>query len=277
VKKLLSILLLALPACGGGGGADTGSANSPSSGSPPPTMDQSIGGIWTAKFTQSLGNFQLDPFTARAIATEDGDFYVFALNVAGCADLSFGKANVTGSTVTATLIWGLIDWTDVNGTPPNCVQSDGSTSGTGSITGTVAQQSSLTLTEADITAKGFGLGSETATWTYDPLYSQPSSLATIAGNYTDSGRTLTIDLNGVLTEQEGNGCVLNGQVSVPNPSFNAYTFSLTYTGCSAPVDGIPVTGVGTLDTTQSPNILVFGVQFTVAGVVSVTAYELPKQ
>jgi hypothetical protein len=242
-------------------------------------MNQSVGGIWTAENSPNLGAYLYVYATARAIVTEDGDFYIFGVDASGCANLAFGNISVGGSQITGSAVWGITPWTTplTGGQPLPCVL-DGVIYGPGGVSGTVVQRSSLTMSESEYTPDDkTSVGSEDATWTYDSLYTEPSSFATIAGNYTDSGRTLTIDLNGVLTEQEGNGCVLSGQVSVPNPSFNAYTFSLTYTGCGTPADGVAVTGVGTLDTTQTPNVLVFGVQFTADGAISVTPYELPKQ
>jgi len=160
---------------------------------------------------------------------------------------------------------------------PNCVEPDGSTYGTGSITGTVAQRATLTLTDTDTTANGTMFSPTTTTWTYNSLYSQPSSLATIAGNYTDGSATLSIDGNGVIFEQDSNGCVLNGQVSIPDASYNAYTFSVTFTGCPNVPNGTTATGIGTLDTTQSPNQLIAGLRGTVNGQIWVQAVVLPRQ
>src|SRR5262252_2726090 len=203
------LVAVGLSACGGGGG---GSGDPPP---PPPPTNQSAGGIWTTQYTVTSGANNGDLIDAKAIVDEQGDFYFFALNNnTGCSSLGFGQASVSGSAVTATSDWGLVVWTTVNGVTPNCVEPDGSTYGTGSITGTVAQRATLTLTDTDTTANGTMFSPTTTTWTYNSLYSQPSSLATIAGNYTDGSATLSIDGNGVIFEQDSNGCVLNGQVSI---------------------------------------------------------------
>lgn len=269
MRKLLCISLLSLAACGGGGG---------SSSSAPSATNQSVGGIWTTQYTVTSGANNGDVINAKAIVDEQGDFYFFALNATnGCASLGFGQASVSGSAVTAASDWGLVTWTTVNGVAPHCVEPDGSISGTGSITGTVAQRASLTLTETDTTANGTMYSPVTTTWTYNTLYSQASSLATIAGNYTDGSATLSIDSNGVIFEQDSNGCVLNGQVSIPDASYNAYTFSVTFTGCPNIPSGTTATGLATLDTTQSPNQLIAGLHGTINGQALVAAYDLPKQ
>jgi hypothetical protein len=266
------LVIAGVSACGGGG-----SSSDPPPPPPPPT-NQSAGGIWTTQYTVTSGANNGDVIDAKAIVDEQGDFYFFGLNTTnGCATLGFGQASVSGSAVTATSDWGLVTWTTVNGVSPNCVEPDGSTFGTGSITGTVAQRASLTITETDTTSKGTMGSPVTTTWTYNSLYSQASSLATIAGNYTDGSATLNIAGNGVMFEQDSNGCVLNGQVSIPDASYNAYTFTLTFTGCPNFPSGTTATGVATLDTTQSPNQLIAGLRGTVNGQVYVEAVDLPKQ
>jgi hypothetical protein len=268
VRKLLYISVLSLGACGGGG----------SSSSDAPVTNQSVGGIWTTQYTETSGPNNGDVINAQAIVDEQGDFYFFALDTTnGCASLGFGQASVSGSAVTAASDWGLVTWTTVNGVTPNCVEPDGSTTGTGSITGTVAQRASLTLTETDTTANGSMGSPTTTTWTYNSLYSQASSLATIAGNYMDGSATLSIDSNGVIFEQDSNGCVLNGQVYIPNTSYNAYTFSVSFTGCPNIPNGATANGIAMLDTTQSPNQLIAGIHGAINGQVLVEALDLPKQ
>lgn len=268
MKRLLSISLLSLAACGGGS----------SSSDPPPTTNQSVGGIWTSQYTVTSGTNNGDVINAQAIVDEQGDFYFLAVNnTNGCASLGFGQASVSGSAVTATSDWGLVTWTTVNGVAANCVEPDGSTAGTGSITGTVAQRSSLTLTETDTTSNGTMSSPTTTTWTYNSSYSQASSLATIAGNYTDGSATMSIDSNGVIFEQDSNGCVLNGQVSIPAAAYNAYTFSLSFNGCPNVPNGTTASGIATFDSTQSPNQLVAGIHGTINGQLFVAGFDLPKQ
>ena len=69
----------------------------------------------------------------------------------------------------------------------------------------------------------------------------------IAGNYTDGSDTLTISSDGAIFEQDATtGCVVNGQVSIPNMSYNAYSFSVTYancTGANSVLNGTTATGL----------------------------------
>jgi hypothetical protein len=82
---------------------------------------------------------------------------------------------------------------------------------------------------------------------------------------------LNINGNGVLFEQDASdGCVLNGQVTVVNPAFNAYNVQFTVSSCNAnlaTLNGSSWSGIATLDNTVSPEDLIFGVvgSVTVSG------------
>jgi len=79
----------------------------------------------------------------------------------------------------------------------------------------------------------------------------------LAGNYTDGSNTLTVSASGAIFEQDPiTGCIINGQVSIPNASYNAYSFSISYascTGTSAALNGITTTGLGYYDNSVTPN------------------------
>jgi hypothetical protein len=136
------------------------------------------------------------------------------------------------------------------------------------------------LTDTSTTSKGMALGSETNTWSYSNLYAQTPSLATIAGNYADGSDTLTVSSNGTIFEQDPTtGCVINGQVSIVNPSYNAYSFSYTFASCtgnSAVLNGQTATGLGYFDNSVNPNQIVYGLHMTVNSQTLVLAGALNK-
>jgi hypothetical protein len=75
-----------------------------------------------------------------------------------------------------------------------------------------------------------------------PEYDRGVSLATLAGVYTRSTRTLfgeevtltvTIDANGQLTGQYSNGCVFNGTAAVPDTSHNMVRLQIDLANCGS--------------------------------------------
>ena len=247
----LSVTILS--ACGGG----SGSSNSVSP-TPPPVVTQSLGGIWQTKYTVTSGPNNGDTVNALAIATDQGDFVTIAKNANnGCASVGFGRGTVSGSSVSGTADWAVVQYSTIPGVATNCTEPDGSTSGTTVLNGMVAQRATLTLTGKDTTSAGTVYTATTSTWTYDLLYALTPSLSLIAGNYTDGSNTLTISASGSIFEQNPTtGCVVNGQVSIPNSLYNAYSFSISYancTGANSVLNGTTATGLAAYDNTVTPN------------------------
>jgi len=72
--------------------------------------------------------------------------------------------------------------------------------------------------------------------TMSPMWNQPASLGTLAGTYTRTtsiGYTMTMSIaaDGVMTATDTRGCVINGTVTVPDPTHNLYQISATATSC----------------------------------------------
>jgi N-acetylneuraminic acid mutarotase len=248
---------LALAACGGGGGGN-GSIT------PSPVVNQSVGGIWTGNFTTTAGT----SVSGVALVTEDGRFFSEAKNLTnGCADVSTGTLSVNGSDVTGMVKVAIVSFTTSANIQSNCVFPDGSTSGSGTISGTIAQRSSLTFTGNFTTAKGTSLPSNTVTLSYDSLYSESSSLSKVAGNWIGpTGIPFTIGSNGTFSEQDpASGCVAHGQASIIDSKYNAYAFSVTYSSClgsAAALNGLTATGVGALNDSVTPHLLILGYSVT---------------
>lgn len=269
------VILVLLSACGGGGG-DSGGG-----GPPPPPTNQSPGGIWTVEYAEASGPNTGDTIQARALVTETGDLFYAGINTTnGCATVGFGQVTVNGSTVAGSTNDAIVLFSQAAGVNTTCTYPDGSTSGTSTLSGTLAQRSSLGLTVTSTTSGGTALGSETHTWSYSSLYAETPSLATVAGNYADGSDTLTVSSDGTIFEQDPvSGCVVNGQASVVNPTYNGYNLTFTYSNCTgsaAVLNGITVTGLGYYDDSVSPNEIVVGLHATVNGHVIVVAGILPK-
>ncbi|HEY2809487.1 MAG TPA: hypothetical protein VGI91_11915 [Steroidobacteraceae bacterium] len=83
--------------------------------------------------------------------------------------------------------------------------------------------------------------------TMDTLYAEPSSLASLAGNWDDAGNTLTVNPDGTFFEQQSTGCVLNGAYTIIDATHNLYGISLETSNCTASTANIAFSGLGYLD------------------------------
>lgn len=256
--RSLSILCASacLVACGGG---SSDSAQSPATQPTQPT-DQSPGGIWEA--TQTINGVRVKTL---ALVSENGKFYAASLNLDNnCASVSTGSITTSGHTFSGSAIAGLVLTSTDSGIQTNCTFPDGSKSGISSLSGTVDERTSLTLTSSLTTSNGTTLPSETGSLTFDPLYNETSSLSKLAGNWTGpTGVVSTVQSDGSFFAQDpASGCVVNGQYSIINPSYNVYAGSASYSNCqgaAAILNGQTASGLMTLDSTVSPNQLEGGV------------------
>ena len=106
--------------------------------------------------------------------------------------------------------------------------------------------------------------------TFNTIYSRPSSLATIAGNYREPtlNAVVNVNTNGVgFAQSASTGCVMNGSVGIIDARFNAYRVEYTFASCRgsyAHLNGTTARGIGTLDNSTSPERAIIGVVNTVA-------------
>lgn len=89
------------------------------------------------------------------------------------------------------------------------------------------------------------------------LHERASSLETIAGLYEDvKGAVIDIAEDGTIFAQEPTtNCVINGQVNIIDPAFNAYDFQVGYSSCTGPdadLNGVTFVGIGFLYEPASP-------------------------
>jgi hypothetical protein len=242
---LAALGALGLTACGGGGGSGSGGGTAttppPVITTPPPVTNASPGGIWRG--TDSTTALQV-----IGLIDEAGDFhFIRSDNVQ-----YVGTASVSGNSVSA----NFDGFTQIE-----TVFTDQSTHGTGTVSGTVAARSTLTLNTQFKTDAGTST-SGSLNLTFDTLYNRASALATIAGNYSSDGSVVTVNSDGSIFSQSATtGCVVNGTVSLINATYNAYKVQFSYANCvgnSAFENGLQFTGIATLDNTQLPEHAIVG-------------------
>ncbi len=147
--------------------------------------------------------------------------------------------------------------------------SDGTTLADCTLSGTVTERQTMTVTVNCTTTAGLQF-QITVALDYDPLYDRDSSLATIAGNYDDgSGIVTNISSDGTIFEQDPvSGCVTNGQVRVIDSAFNAYDFEFGFSNCTgqdAILNGSSFVGIATLDNIVTAEVLIVAATGDVAG------------
>lgn len=226
---------------GGSGDDDGGSSEEPGT----PT-NASPGGIWEGQ--TSTGQLIL------GLATESGEFHF----IADDGVQYFGTVTTSGNTASAS-------YTGI--TAFGTVFRDGSSRGTGTLTGSIQQRASLTGTTAFTTEKGMVIPG-TIALTYNPVYERDSSLATIAGNFRqdETNYVLSINSDGVAFLQDpDSGCTVNGTVSIIDAEYNAYRVEYTYqncTGIDAVLNGLEFTGLATLYPVEDRELLILAASST---------------
>jgi hypothetical protein len=147
---------------------------------------------------------------------------------------------------------------------------DNSTSGIGTFDATIAFTTTL---NGALTFTSSANTSYPSNWSLN--YSQyslaGSSLATVAGTYTDAstmadptlGATITISAAGVITSTAAtSGCVMSGSVGTSDPITNIYEFSFSLAGCTgqwAALNSVVFSGLGVLNPGNAPVQLDMGV------------------
>src|SRR5882672_5397056 len=154
-RGILFCALLLLAACGGG---------SKTSGS-----DAAVGGSWTGTLT--VNGIAYD---AQALSSESGELELLETDSTSSFQAQYwGMINAAGQQLSGSFSGAVLNQAEPF--------SDGSLRGTGTVSGTIHQHSSITATLSFTTALGAAVPGQLSL-TYDPAYDQGSSLTTIAGN-----------------------------------------------------------------------------------------------
>lgn len=245
MRNLIACAAVTLLVCGCGGG---GGSAAPSA---PPPVNVSPGGFWSG--VDATGGEIL------AVVTETGRFHLLTLDDmsqgSGIMSVSNGN-NISGSFQLVTQLGFMFQ--------------DGTTLANCTLSGTVAERQTMTVTANCTTTAGLQ-EQATATLSYDATYERDSSLATIAGNFQGINDVLNIAGDGTIFGQDPVlGCVVNGQVSIINSAFNAYDFEFTYRNClgqAANLNGSSFSGIAALDNTVNPEVLIVTATGDVTGVL----------
>lgn len=221
----LAAISTLLAGCGGSGGSGGGTIT-------PPVAAASPGGIWTG--TDSGTGLQV-----TALIEESGEMDVIRSDRAQF----FGTLAVSGTSISAT-----IDGDAAFGT----AFPDGSIHGTGKVTGTLAQHSSIQATVTFTTDSGESTSSS-VTLAFQSSYLTTPNVANLAGTYTDSvtGAAITIDSGGAIFAQDPvSGCVVNGNVHSVDGAHSLYAPLADYANCvgtATPLNGLEFDGLATFN------------------------------
>ncbi len=252
--RFLSVLSLTAfcVACGGGGGGAVPN--------PPPVTNASPGGIWAG--------IDSDGDSVLALVTETGRFhFIDEFGNQGTGILSVSNGNDVTS-----------DFQLV--TEPGSTFPDGTTLADCTLSGTVTERQTMSVTANCTTTAGLQ-DQITVALDYQTIYDRDSSLATIAGLYDGGlGYVINIASDGTIFAQDSvSGCVINGQVRVIDNAFNAYDLDVGFSSCTgqeAILNGTSFVGIGTLDNTVIPEMLIVAVVGDVAGTLASLVSSLER-
>jgi hypothetical protein len=245
-RTILAFLLVALAACGGGG-----------SGGGSGVTHASPGGIWQG--TDSLSGLGI-----TGIITESGEFHFLRQD----GSQYFGTLTTSGLSISGPLS-GVV--------PLGDFYADGSTYGTGTFSGALVERQTIRATLTYTTALGTK-STDALELKFNKAYTTGSSLAAITGTYLDSSTNSVVNVNsqGVIFEQQATtGCVIHGQVSLIDSSYDAYQVQYSFSSCQgsyAVLNNTTATGLGAIDTTVNPVVAYIGVVNTSANYALTAAY-----
>jgi hypothetical protein len=245
---IVTAVLGALLALGGCTGTDASTSGTTT------TTNASATGIWG-------GTDSVTGLTVIGYVNSAGDAVFMRADGAQYA----GPTQVSGETLVAAVV-GYADFGNQF--------SDGSTYGIGTLEGSVTTAGTMTLTLSFTTNNGTA---QSGSWslTFNSISTSGSSLGAVNANYTDANGVAAISINaaGVMTGQDGNGCVLNGSISVSDSTYDVYQVTFTFESCTgnyAVLNGVQFMGLAALDSTNSPAQLTI----SVAGASTTSKYAL---
>jgi len=218
VVGLLVLISVLLAGCGGGGSSGGGGST-----------NADPQGIWSMK------NSSGGPAVNLAIL-ENGETWGIFFTAGKVGGAYYGTTTVSGSNASTTLTE--FDF-GIRTLPP------------ATISGAITPKSSLTLSGS----------SGSATFTYNSAYDNPAISTAIAGRWSIAGQnfssgtigplSINVDSAGAFTVNETN-CSIRGNI-VPRPGGKSiYNVAVSFTGAGCGSD-IALSGVGTVDTSVSPN------------------------
>jgi hypothetical protein len=246
-RGILIGALLLLAACGGGKKTTT--------------TDALVGGLWTGTLT--VNGIAYD---AHAMSAEDGDLEVLETDPDSSFQAQYwGTVSAAGDQLSGTISGAVLNQADPF--------SDGSFHGTGTVSGTIQEHSSITAMISFTTSLGTAISGQLAL-TYDAGYEQPSALATIAGNYTNiktpGTDVLSISSAGDLsyTDPLTSQCTASGTVTIIDATYSVYAAQMSFSNCTnafAYLNGVSIQGLANVDSSTSPRPLLLLMHGLVSG------------
>jgi hypothetical protein len=212
---LAATAVAVLSACGGGGSGGAASNVDPQ-------------GIWAGP--ASTG------YTVNAVVLETGETWGVYTSGSTIYGALYGSAAVNGSSIS------------INGTDFNFLTNS---SAAGTLTGTVAAKSSMSLRGTNVTVP----------LTYQSTYDTPATAAAAMGTWSFIGRSgayslipgsITIDGSGRFVLNQTN-CVTTGSIVPRSGGKNIFNISLSSSGVGCAVGQSTLSGVTYLDTSVTPN------------------------
>ena len=215
MNRAICILGACLLVAGCGGGS------SDSSSPPPQVSNASPGGIWEGQIFFDSTSSSVE---AVGVVTESGEMRFITED----GQQIWGNGTVTNTNqLSLNYSWVL---------PLGFTTPGGATGGTGTLTGTVAERSRIQGAFTSTSSAGEP-DSGTVEVFYDDLYERDSSLGLLAGDWLSVGdaELMTVDAAGrVFSQDPVTECVLNGQFSIVNASYNVYDVTLVFSNCATP-------------------------------------------
>jgi hypothetical protein len=228
----IGLLLITLSGCSGGGGSSTDTSNPASSPAPHAAPSSDVGGLWSgAVFWDPKDGSPGGALNARAMIAETGEFRMVLYE--DVYDDYFGPRNqqvfgtfrTTGGAITTAgnAVWAA---------PLNATADDWA------VFGMAGEYAARDFISGDFQANFAGWGHVeervgTLAMHYHSIYERPSSLEILAGTYTTTDETLTIDDEGVIFYQSlATGCSGNGTAAIIDPRFNMYRVTIEVDGCT---------------------------------------------
>lgn len=234
ISVLATILAcFGLVACGGSSGSSTPT---------PPTTNASPGGIWEGQIVFDSTGTSVE---VVGVVTESGEMRFITSD----GQQIWGNGSVTNvNQLAMNFTWVL---------PLGFETAGGATEGTGTLTGTVLERNRIQAAFTSTSSVGEP-DSGTIDVFYDNLYERDSSLGMLAGNWTAGTEVLTIDGTGAVFSQDpATSCVLSGQFSIINASYDVYRATLSFASCATPetvvLNGFTMNGLAVVADTTVPN------------------------
>jgi hypothetical protein len=198
-----------------------------------------------------MGTDSVSGLPVEGIVDEAGEFHFIRNDGAQWV----GTATTSGNSISATA---------QELAPFGTTFQDGSTQGTGTITGTITERDSIKATYTFKTSMSTQT-SGSINLTFNGLYYVSSSLSRLADHYLYQGNPVTIGASGNISLTDAaSGCTVSATVTSIDGTYNTYKVQGAYSGCqgaSAALNGVDVSGLGTLElsTCTDPKKFIFGV------------------